>query len=142
MFVPADGSAGEIAADVVRLTAALGAVVAGLAGLVAGWHVGASVLLGAATSVGNLLVLAKVTDRMQQSAVDGNSSMLFWGAILALKMLALMLVTVLAVLVVGASPFGFVIGYSLFLPAIGVRVTAGRGRAPEDDETTPDSDAR
>lgn len=135
-----DQSPGEFAGDLVRATAVSGAVVALITGFAVGWRLGGSVLLGAATGAGNLAVLAWLTGRMRDSAVEGESNVSFWGAILALKMFALLLVTVVAVLVVGASPFGFVAGYSLFLAAIGWRALTNPEIAPRGDESSADSD--
>lgn len=105
-------------------------IIIGVAFAAIGWwafsaQFAAAVLLGMLVSAFNLRVVGWVSRKMVAAAKDGATGTGLWSAILLLKLFLLFVLTYVFLVVVRADVFGYVIGYSTFLPAIVWQVVSG-----------------
>ncbi|MFU8802745.1 MAG: ATP synthase subunit I [Bradymonadaceae bacterium] len=96
----------------------------------------ASVLLGTVVTAINFRVVAFAARKMLANAADGAGSGGVWSVILGVKLILLFVLTYWCIVVLGADVIGFIIGYSVFLPAMTWQslIYASTLREEEDDQ--------
>lgn len=98
-------------------------------------HFAGSVLVGTIVTAINFRVVAFAARKLLSGVVDGKHSAVIWSMLLGLKLIALFVFTYWCIVVLGADVIGFVIGYSVFIPAMTWQslVYASRLNAEEED---------
>ncbi len=99
-------------------TILLGVVAILASGWLVSWAFGGAVALGVLVSGFNLRVVGWVSRKMTEAALEGDEGVTKWTLLLVVKLLFLFVLTYLVVIVLGADAIGYVVGYSMFLPAI------------------------
>ena len=113
-------------------TIGLGVAFAALGWLVFSARFAAAVLLGMMVSAFNLRVVGWVSRKMVAAAKAERTASGVWTAILLVKLFLLFALTYVFLVIVRADIFGYVLGFSAFLPAIlWQAVSATRADAPE-----------
>ncbi len=101
---------------------ALGAVAATVLALAVSIRFGYSVALGALVSALSLRVTVIAVYRMMTDIGDGDGTQqrrtAFWGAVLVLKLAALLVVVFAVLVYLNAHAVAFVLGFKLILPAV------------------------
>lgn len=124
----------------VRKTFALGLAAAAIAAVTMTWAMAGAIVLGAFISAFNLRAAGWIAQKMADSAKRGNTGTTRWVMVLVFKMILLFVLTFVAIVLVGANPIGYVIGYSVFLPAIGWEFAGYVDRLEEDEQNAEEDD--
>jgi small-conductance mechanosensitive channel len=96
----------------------LGAIASAIGFVALSKHFAASVLLGTVITAVNFRVIAFGARKLLAGAAEKKRSAMIWPVILGAKIIALFAFTYWSIIVLGADVVGFVIGYSVFIPAL------------------------
>lgn len=105
----------------VRKTLVVGILAAALVGWMTSPALGVSVMVGAVLAAGNAAALSWLGGKILAGSPDEREereeATAFWAALLALKIVALLVLAALVVVVFGVDPLGLAIGYTAFVVA-------------------------
>jgi hypothetical protein len=123
----------EFLYGVVRKSLLLGFVAAAVTLFTVSAEFAGAVAIGTLVSAINLRIVAYSIKRMLEAGRDGGTSANAWSLLLAGKMLVLIAVVWCLIAYVNVNAVGFVFGFSLFMPAIGVQVVTSKPNGSEED---------
>ena len=127
---------------VFRRILVLAAFVAAATALVISFRFGYSVALGALVSAASLRVTTVAVERLVRGALEEKKRRsALWSAALAVKMLALLLVVVIALAVLDAHAVAFVLGFKLIFPALLWQAIRSPDSSEESDDDVNDQES-
>ncbi len=119
-----------------------GAVVAAATALVISLRFAYSLALGAVVSAASLRVTTVAVERLIRGALEEKKRRsVFWSAALALKLLALLVLVVIALGMLDANPIAFVLGFKLIFPALIWQAVQHSGSIEESEDDVNDTES-